>query len=270
MSTEVTAALWGSRDPQLVQVTVTGIPAGHTVDIYREVQGLDLARVRGGFGVTPSTDALLTLDASAPIGRPIVYVVRLTSPTGAVTEVSAAPITRTDTHDAERLGRHVLVDPTTGHAVRVDVLNDPDERRNDARHAVLYPAARSRPVVLHDVRASDTGTLAFTTTDPAATTALNRLLQPGRAVASLHAHDACDIPAGEILALGTVTRSRWGRYGRRVWAADFVVIDEPDPHRMIPSTTLADLHNYVPTTLADIATLWPTLLTLAQDDLETA
>lgn len=264
--TAISAALYGSQVPPAVQITVSGLTGVDLVNVWRQAPGGAPALVRGGVEVVPTSDALLLVDVAPELGRPLTYYVETFVGAAVATQVSAAPITVPDP------GRHVLSDSLDGTAVLVDVISDQDERENATRGALLRPVGRARPVAVYDVRESDAGVLRVYA-DQETTAALVDLLADGRPLVSRHPFHACDIPAQEVLYFTGVKRARRSTAGDRITELEFVVVDLPDPTLATSLVDLADLaaaYPSPPDTLADIAADYPTLLSLAQDDLGAA
>jgi hypothetical protein len=266
MAVAITATLYGGQTPQAVLVTVTGLSAADSVNVWREPPSSARRIVRGGLDLDDPPDTLLLVDVEPELGRPLVYVAEYW-PTGVAVpvEVSAAPVTVPDLPGGRH---HVLSDPYSGDAVLVDVLYDDDERVQPARVSILQAQGQAYPVAITDVRTVDNGNLSAFTRDRTETLQLVELLADGRPIVSRHSNDGCDIPAGEVLVILDAGRSRRTRDGDRRWSLPFQVIDTPDPTLQLTLTTLQDLADlYTGLTLTDLAGDYATLLQLAQDDL---
>lgn len=266
MAVAITAALYGSQTPQAVLITVTGLAAADSVNVWREPPSSARRVVRGGLDLDAPPGTLLLVDVEPELGRPLVYVAEYV-PTGLTVpvEVSAAPVTVPDLPGDRH---HVLSDPYSGDSVLVDVLYDDDERVQPARVAIMQAQGAAYPVAITDVRTVDNGNLSAFTRDRTETLELVALLANGRPVVSRHSNDGCDIPAGEVLVILDAGRSRRTRQGDRRWSLPFQVIDTPDPTLVLTLTTLSDLAAvYTGLTLTNLASDFATLLLLAQDDL---
>lgn len=266
MAVAITATLYGSQTPPAVLVTVTGLSAADSVNVWREPPSSERRIVRGGLDVDAPPSTLLLVDVEPELGRPLIYVAEYL-PTGSSTpvEVSSAPVTVPDLTGGRH---HVLSDPYSGDAVVCDVLYDDDERVMSSRASIMQAQGSAYPVAITDVRTVDTGNLSAFTRDRAETLQLVDLLASGRPVVSRHSNDGCDIPAGEVLLILDAGRSRRTRQGDRRWSLPFQVIATPDPTLALTLTTLADLAAvYTGQTLANLNSDFPTLLALAQSDL---
>ena len=256
----IAASLFGSTDPQLVQVVVSGLTGTTDVNVWAEPPAAPRRVVRGGLDVDPTADALVLIDPMPELGRPVVYVVEWTD-AGQRYQLSASPVTVPDP------GRHVLSDPYTGDAVLCDVVLDPDERTQGWIGSVLYPVGSSLGVALADGRTADAG--ALTVYAPAGDVpGLVELLATGRPVVSRHPNDGCDIAALEVLAVGDATRRRRSRAGDRLIELPYQLVAQPDPALVLSVVTLADLDAYyAPSgTLADLYADTTSLLDVATTD----
>lgn len=257
----ISAGLFGTTVPALVQVAVTGLTGTSSVTVWAEPPSSPRRIVRGGYDLDPSTDALVLLDPLPELGRPIIYVVEYTSG-GSRFQLSSAPVTVPDP------GSHVLSDPFTGRAVLVDVVADDDERKNEPRGSVLYPSGSPFGVALTDVREADSGQLNVYA-DASAVAELVSLLSSGQPIVSRHPNDGCDQAAVEVLNVGAAARRRRSRAGDRVFSLPFQVVAQPDPRKALDVVTLADLAAwYEPTagTLSTLAADHATLLSVALDE----
>lgn len=257
MAVAITAQLYGSTVPELVQLAVTGLTGMTSVSVWAEPPSSPRRIVRGGYDVDPASDALVLVDPMPELGRPIVYVVEWTD-AGVRHQLSSTPVTVTDP------GRHVLSDPYSGEAVLVDVIADADERTNDQQGSVLYPVGSPYGVAIVDGRDADAGQLNVYA-DPASVGELVELLATGAPVVSRHPNDGCDIPALEVLNVSQVSRRRRSRAGDRIVSLPFRVVAQPDPREAVASVTLAELADYYePTgTLLDLSADHATLLSVA-------
>jgi hypothetical protein len=260
MPVAITASLYGSTTPQLVQLAVTGLTGTEAVSVWAEPPSSPRRIVRGGYDVDPTSDALVLVDPMPELGRPIVYVVEWTA-AGVRSQLSSTAVTVPDP------GRHVISDPFTGEAVLVDVIADADERTNEQLGSVLYPVGSPVGVAIIDGRTADAGELNVYA-DPGAVVELVELLATGQPVVSRHPNDGCDIPALEVLNVATVSRRRRSRAGDRIVQLPFRVVAQPDPRLTVPSVTLAELDAfYAPAgTLADLNADHTTLLSVALDE----
>lgn len=254
----ITAELYGSSTPQLVQIVVTGLVGVSRLNVRAETTGSDRP-VRGGVDVVPTSDALVLLDPIPELGRPIIYAVEYVdaaNPAGVI--VSAPALTVPDP------GRHVLSDVYSGRSVLVDVLLDADERTNVARGDVFVPRSSSTAVARWDVRTPDSGVLRVYTAD---VDELVDVLRSGAPFGSRHPNDGCDQAAVEVLWSPDVSRRRVNRAGNRIFELPYSVVAMPDPQLALTVTTLGDIADYYPTgTLADLAADHATLLDIARAD----
>lgn len=263
MAVTISADLFGTNTPPLVQVVVQGLTGTEAVTVWAEPSNSPRRIVRGGYDLDPTSDALVLIDPMPELDRPIIYVVEWTL-TGVRSQLSSAPVTV----PAPSSTGHVLSDPYSGAAVLVDVVADPDERVSASRGSVLYPSGSAFGVALTDVRAADAGEL-LVYADPATVPGLVELLAPGTPIVSRHPADGCDQPPLEVLHVGDVKRRRRSRAGDRVFSLPYQVVAQPDPRRALSVVSLADLAAwYAPTggTLATLATDHPTLLSIALDE----
>ena len=256
----ITAQLYGSTTPPLVQVAVTGVTGVTAVTVWAEPPNSPRRVVRGGLDVDPSSDALLLVDPLPELGRPIIYVVEWTAG-GTRYQLSSTAVTVPDP------GRHVLSHPFSGRAVLVDVLADGDERENEQRGSVLYPVGARYGVALYDGRLADVGTLNVWA-DAQSVAELVELLGDGAPVVSRHPNDGCDIPPLEVLNVSSVTRVRRSRAGDRLLALPFSVVAQPDLTEPASTATLADIaaHYGLTGKLSDLAADFPTLLSVGMAD----
>lgn len=258
MPVAITASLFGSSTPQLVQIVVTGLTGATAVNVWAEPPAAPARIVRGGLDVDPTSDALVLTDPMPELGRPIIYVVEWTAG-GVRQQLSASPVTVPDP------GRHVLSDPFTGEAVLVDVVLDDDERTNAWKGSTLWPVGSTKGVAIVDGRTADSGSLTVYAPNRADTAELVELLATGTPVVSRHPNDGCDIDALEVLSVGDVTRRRRSRMGDRVLVLPYSLAEQPDPTLVLAVVTLADLAAYYEPsgTLADLDADTTTLLDIA-------
>lgn len=258
MAVAITAELFGSSTPQLVQVIVTGLTGATSVSVWAEPPAAPRRIVRGGLDVDPTSDALVLVDPMPELGRPLIYVVEWTAG-GVRSQLSSSAVTVPDP------GRHVLSDPFTGDAVLVDVILDDDERTNAWQGSTLWPVGSTKGVAIIDGRTADSGALTIYAPNRADTAELVELLSTGRPVVSRHPNDGCDIDALEVLGVGDVTRRRRSRSGDRLLVLPFSLVEQPDPTLVLVAVTLADLDAYyAPSgTLADLDADTTTLLDIA-------
>lgn len=258
MPVAISASLFGSSSPQLVQVVVTGLTGATQVSVWAEPPSAPARIVRGGLDVDPTSDALVLTDPMPELGRPIIYVVEWTAG-GVRSQLSAAPVTVADP------GRHVLSDPFTGEAVLVEVVLDDDERTQALRGSTLWPVGSRVGVAIIDGRTADAGTLTAYASSRVDAAALVELLSTGRPLVSRHPNDGCDIAALEVLSIGDATRRRRSRSGDRVFELPYQLAAQPDPTLLLSVVDLGDIAAYYePTgTLADLDADTTTLLDIA-------
>lgn len=170
--------------------------------------------------------------------------------------------------------------PVSGVAVAL-TIRDWDALAYDARQTILDIAGRAFPIIISDVRASPTSTISLLTRNKTDLVALRALLATGDTIL---VRPVCSAVEGAYISAGSVTEERvkktamkWddrqaGTDWRRVVTIAAKHVDQPPPKVGGFQDTLLTLSQYVPTTLADLATAFgpgATLLRIAQTQLGT-
>lgn len=262
MTATITADRFGDvPERPTVILTVTGLTAGQTVDIYRQTPNETYWPVRGAVARVATTDALSVPDTLPSLGVLNTYVVAVNG-----VYASAASITLDWTE-----GHHVINDLVTGEGVICEVIYDEDARTQEPRYSSLTPVGANYPVVIYDRRSADSGTYQIYTPSRTDSNALASLLANGNPMALRSVPQALDIASLEIFYPLSVTRSRFTRQGARMWSVPFLEIALPDPRKEIVLSTLADIANVLASAhnhladLADISSM-PTLLDISRYD----
>lgn len=258
MALGISVSLIGVPPVQSAQIAVTGLVAGDVVAVWREWDGHS-ELVRGAYGATSLSTAMVLGDISVPFGIEVTYRA----------QVGGEQVTDTITVP-EVDGGHVLSDPLTGEYVLVrQLVAGGDDRGNEFRGSVLRPAGRDKPVAIYDVRSADAGSWLMQTRTAEATAALKALLAAGGPLVHRPGSPGLlDFPATEVIQPLSVTRSLLGVDGR-TWSIPYEVVDEPDPDLAVSLSTLQDLADaYDTLTLDDLATDFAglTLLDVATTD----
>ncbi len=262
--TTITAGLVGVDDPPLVQVIVSGVPAGSKLDVWRD-DSLGSTLVRGEQGTVPLAGIRIMLDGEAPMGRVLSYRAEETTAAGVVTSTVSNLIVYADP------GRHAFTNPYSGESVLVDMPSADDRRNTDLQGSVLRIVGRRSPIPLSDVRGGEAGTLTVITRTAEETRRLGDLLAAGHPLVSRH-RPISDHPPVEFLTFLTVDKARrWPEAdnyaGGRILEMQYVVVDPPDPRLGIVMATLQDIAGaYNGLTLTDLSGDFATLLDLAAAD----
>lgn len=247
-------------------VHATTVGSTGTATLYRE--DLDGVRsvVRGAIGVTPTGGALVLVDHEAPFGVPVTYVL-VQELAGALVETRSNPVTLA-------ASLPWVTHPVTGQGVALTIETWPDLSYS-ARQSVVAVAGRAAPIVVSDVRLAAVSELTCITRTRDQLFALRELLATGDV---LLVRPVCGAVETQFLAVGDVVESRIkatsrrhdpnpaGSDWRRRVSLSVQAVDQPAPQIPARGSTLLELHNYVPTTLADLADAFgpgATLLTIA-------
>lgn len=162
----------------------------------------------------------------------------------------------------------VLSHPVTGEQVQLTIVDWPELSYDNGRKVMRIPRRRS-PVVMTGIEYMPTSSPELMTKTAAEMRRFRALVEPGDA---LLLRPSCPGIEDAYMSLATRTEARM-----TVRAADQVRIHEmdadhveaPDMHLRGRGDTLGDLHQAVPTTLADIHARWPgRLFDIADADLK--
>lgn len=250
--------------PPRVLVTVTGLVAAGaaSLTVYRVVGGVRTA-LRGADGVTlTGADGFVVVDAEQPFGVPVTYLAEVTPTFGGDIDVpTAASITITSVTKA------VLSDAITGQAADVVVTAWAERRRSRAGTAF---DVGGRAVVVSGPRSTARSAIELLTEYDSSRENLSDLLDSATGgVLQLRQPGGYSMDDAYIVVLSDV-ETRWSQDGtdqRRTWTLDVVEVEAWPTIFEARGYVLQDVADAYPGTLADLATAYPTLLSLAQADL---
>lgn len=241
----------GTNPPRVVAQSSAAVPSGAAWQVTGS-DGASSWPVRGGSGVWAGEQVAM-LDPMCPVGVPVTYTLRARSVGGAVTTLSAGPITRAS------MALMAVTSLDGRRAVRVRI--DPswtDEIKSEGRiQRFDIPGAR-RPVLRLDVvsQASE-GTMELHTVGDD-TIMLSTLMGENMPLICLHDTatcplPGCDLPPVRLLMPLSASRTLGARrdIAERDWSIPWLEVDDPTPdQRVMPS---------VWDELDAINLLWPTL-----------
>jgi hypothetical protein len=249
------AAIEQGSWPVRVLVSVTDLPDGSVVELYRQVAGVRTL-VRAGYVASSSGGAVLRTDAELPFGVPVSYVAVVDGTDEYATSATTYVVTG---------GRVAVTDAVAGTAAEVTVLAW-GEKAHDADNTLFRVSGRTvvvgaplaqptSAVELFTLSSSSAANL--TTVVKSATSGVVQFRQPG-------GYDGVD---GHYAVLRLVER-RWSQDGsdeRRRWILDLAETDGWAPILEAAGYTLQDIADvYDGLTLDDLATDFTTLLDVAQ------
>lgn len=252
--------------PPRVQIVVTGLTGGDSVEIYR-VAGGRSTPVRGGTVDVATDPSLVAIDAELPFGVPVAYAVFIN---GAETLTTPATYTLAG-------GKVALSDAITAAAAEVIIgaAGDKVYGRDAARFRVggqnlvvsgpMSLGGEGNYELLAETTIARDGLMALLQT---ATQGIVQIRQAGGTGPGGTPYDGIDA----YLAIDRATERRWSQDGsdpRRVIVIEFVEVDGWAPELEARGFTLGDLANYFAGgDLQDIADFFPlgTLLDIALAD----
>lgn len=252
----------GTNPPRVVAQSGASIPAGAAWQVTGS-DGSSSWPVRGGAGVWAGEQVAM-LDPMCPVGVPVTYTLRAVTAGGAVTTLSAGPITRAS------MGLMAVTSLDGRRAVRVRI--DPswtDEIKSEGRiQRFDIPGAR-RPVLRLDVvsQASE-GTMELHTVGDD-TAMLSQLMAENMPLICLHDTESCplsgcDLPPVRLLMPLSASRTLGARrdVAERDWSIPWLEVDDPTPDQRVMPSMWDELDA--------INLLWPTLegLSLTWDDFD--
>lgn len=257
-------ALTQDTAPPRVLITIDDLgPTPGVLTLSRIVVGTR-AQVRGAVNLTPTDDSVLIVDNEAPFGVPVSYELVQTLGDGTTVVVASNTVQL-------YAALSWLSNPITGEGAPVTIATWPDLTYS-ARQSVLDVAGRVSPVVVSDLRTSASSELVVFTQTRAVLMMLRELLSSGDIILL---RPVCDAVEGDYFAVGDVTETRMdpsdGSSWRRLVTLDLQAVDQPSPAIPAIGDTLADLHAFIPGTLADLHEAFPdpdTLLTIARTRLQ--
>lgn len=223
----VLLALVGAVTPKAVQVAISGLTAGQAIVVTGAAGGYTW-RVRGGSGVATGAQLVLT-DAAAPINVPVTYTVTVDGQ-----DFAAGPITVPSVHD------YVLQSLDGRVVVPFEFHGHEDPRDLALRSTLLQVPGRTTPVVLWDVAAGESGQWDIRTTPTATQALLDQLTDRGPVMLLRTDGSIYDQPAVQYITITSASRTRFAFDGQRLWSLGFVVIDDPEPDQVLPTSTGAD------------------------------
>lgn len=247
----------GVNPPRVVVSSDTGVPSGASFQVTGAAGDVSWP-VRVGSGVWAGEQVAM-LDPMAPVGVDVTYTLRARSTAGAVTTLSAGPITRAS------MGLMAVTSLDGRRAVRVRI--DPswtDEIKSEGRiQRFDIPGAR-RPVLRLDVvsQASE-GTMEVHTVGDD-TTMLATLMAENMPLICLHDTESCplsgcDLPPVRLLMPLSASRTLGARrdIAERDWSIPWLEVDDPTPdQRVMPS--MWDEFDAVGLTWDELDALWLT------------
>lgn len=254
MST-IVASLQAGKIPPPVQVDIVILIDPATITGWTVVRNDPAGPVVVWTG---SVDVLTAsvVDYAAPIGIPVRYtlIVGLTNGTTARTTSNAVTVTASGCW---------LTNPISGTTLAVMLVTWP-ARLYEPRLALLDVVNRPDPVGLIDEHRTPAGTWTLYTATDAESDALTAMLR-ARSPVALRVGPGKSVKSVTVL-VGRFAEQRYTDAGddqRRLFVADVQEIGSV-PTALPLHATLGGLATLVPTTLADLAALRPTLLALSQ------
>jgi hypothetical protein len=224
-------ALVGTGTPQDVQVVIPGLTAGQVYLVEGTAVG-SVWPVRGGRGTSNGSQLVLS-DSRAPINVPVVYRVTV----GGVMVRQSEPIT------VPHPEKYVLQSLDGQTTADVELMASGLPREPEPRVSSYSIPGRPRPVVRYDVPGEGGGSLLVDTTGEQ-TPALAALLATGRPVVVRTDGAVRDFPAVEILLItgfpSQLTDALIQAGDTRRWTLEYLLIDDPDPDAVLPSSTWDD------------------------------
>lgn len=245
-----------------VTITGTGLPAEPNVaswTLWRDDLYTERVPVRGFVDRTDLV-TFVAYDFEAPLARPVFYVLEVLRTDGTRTEYAAGPVQLDAT-------RPILSNPVTGELVELAAVEQWPELSYDGRAQVIPVVGRRDPVVVSDSSTFPTSQPVLRVDDVATRTSVRALLETGQVVL-LRAPEV-DVEDAYLLPT-TYNEQRLTNSAtdvRRRYALAAAHVSAPGLGYPSPGDDLADLNAAVPTTLADVAATFPSLLAIASADL---
>lgn len=257
MTTAVITATAAPDTTARITITVTGADPGETMSIYR-IDGEARTAVLGAVNI-PAVSTVIT-DAAVPLNRAVRWVVVFEADPEVVTIV---PATVPSVFP-------LLSDPYTAEVVTVQVVEVDDELALRSRAEVLTVEGDVQPYVVGDRPTGYYGRLSLLTITAEDAAALFELAAVGKAMllrCSCGLHGDRWIRVTEDLITARLVKKPALEARLHSWDGCIYLPRAPFPNRLTVADTLQELHDAVPTTLADIATSWATLGEIAATDL---
>jgi len=227
----VQLALVGTGEPHDVQVVVPGLAVGQAYTVEGTALGTSWL-VRGGRGTADGSQLVLS-DSRTPINVPVVYRVTV----GGVVVRQSEPIT------VPFPEKYVLQSLDGQISADVELMASGLPREPEPRASSYSVPGRRRPVVRYDVPGDGGGSLLVDTTGEQ-TPALAALLATGSPVVVRTDGAVRDFPAVEVLLItkypSRLTDALIQAGDTRRWTLEYLLVDDPDPDAVLPSSTWAD------------------------------
>lgn len=231
MAAAVSASLVGTTYPRAVQVVVSGLTSGQVYEIRGTWNG-HVWPVRAGKGTSDGSQVVRS-DLAAPINTPVVYEVLVD---GAVA-ASSAPIT------VDYAGRYVLTSLDGKATSALRLLENGLPREVQVRTSAFSIPGRSRPVVMYDIPGGQSGEWVAQTAG-AGTDDLRALVDTGAPLLIRTDGTVRDLDPAEFVHLTSASHAAtWASLAggtARNWSLGYLVIDDPQPATLIPTSTWAD------------------------------
>lgn len=223
--------LVGSGVPQDVQIVMPELVAGQSYLVEGTALGTTWV-VRGGRGVSGGGQ-LVIVDNRAPLNVPVVYRATING----TTVWESWPIT------VEFPAKYVLQSLDGAFTAPVKLMSNGLPREPDVRASSYQIPGRRRPVIRFDIPGDGGGTLVVDTTGEQ-TPLLASLLADGRPIVVRTDGDVRDFPPVEIVlvmkAPSELTEARIQTGDTRRWTLQYLLVDDPDPDAVLPSSTWDD------------------------------
>jgi hypothetical protein len=244
--------------PNRVLVSVTGLDVGRLVSVSRVPAGSTTrTAVRGGNAITVTSDTLVLIDAEAPFGVLLTYILTIDQVDYALATVTLS------------LTKAALSDAISGDAAEVVVLAWPEKRTE--RTASVF-AVGGRNIVVSGQASGFTGTIdLFVETDDSKNNVLNLLRGATSGIVQLRSDQSVTSDGVDCYIVAqSWAEQRYSQDGsdeRRIISMDVVETTTWGPTLESSTFTLADIALAYPGgILQDIADDYATLLELGLGD----
>lgn len=248
--------------PNRVLVSVTGLTVGQLVSVTRTTAGSTTRTpVRGADAITATSDTLVIIDAEAPFGVLLTYILTVDQLD------SGAPATVTLS-----LTKAALSDAISGDGAEVVVLAWPEKRTE--RNSSVFSVGGRNIVVSGQVGGFSSTIDVFVETDASKNNVLNLLRNATSGILQLRSDQSVTSDGVDCFIVAqSWSEQRYSQDGsdeRRIISMDVVETTPWAPTLQSSTFTLADIAASYPTgTLQDIADDYSTLLELALGDFST-